>query len=274
MSNIAIVGCGYIGSSVAALWNGQHQITATTRKVENLDKLGKIAQKSQLLRGSDEKEFIPLILNNEIIVVTIGADGPDHYGSAYLGVAEIFRHLALEMDLPRRLIYTSSTSVYGDHSGLWVDEGSSLLAKDELSKILKKAEETYLSLEELGWQVSLFRLAQIYGPGRETSKRVQELEGKSLPGSGEQYTNMIHKSDCASAIDYALKHHLEGIFNLADDDHPTRKELYRMVSNQFDLPQVVWDSSHQEFSAPNKRVSNHKIKQAGFTFQHPHRMII
>ena len=53
-----------------------------------------------------------------------------------------FRHFALEMDLPRHLIYTSSTSVYGDHHGLWVDETSDLRGKNEQAKILIEAEKT------------------------------------------------------------------------------------------------------------------------------------
>jgi nucleoside-diphosphate-sugar epimerase len=271
--NIAIIGCGYIGSEIAKLWKPKYHITATTRSIENLEKLNKLAHKSQILKGNDPKEFIPLIANNEIILITIAADGPNNYGSAYLGVAEIFRQLALEMDLPRHLIYTSSTSVYGDHNGLWVDETSPLLGSDELSKILIKAEQTYLSLEELGWSVSILRLAQIYGPNRELSKKVKEIDGRTLPGSGDHYTNMVHKADCASAIDYAHKHHLEGIFNVADDEHPTRKELYDTICHKFHLPKVHWDPSHASFPTGNKRVSNHKIKAQGFAFLHPHRVL-
>jgi nucleoside-diphosphate-sugar epimerase len=272
--NIAIIGCGYIGSAAASLWHRKgHHITATTRKLENLKKLNKIAQKSQILKGTDEREFIPLILNNETILVTTAADSPDSYKDTYLGIAEIFRHLALEMDLPRHLIYTSSSSVYGDHNGLWVDETTPLLGHDELAKILIKAEETYLSLQELGWQVSILRLAQIYGPGRELSKKVKELEGHTLPGIGDHYTNMIHQTDCASAIDYALRHHLEGVFNLVDDEHPTRKELYDTISHKFHLPKVIWAPTQAGFPTGNKRVSNHKIKAEGFTFHYPHRVL-
>jgi len=272
--NIAIIGCGYIGSALATLWakKGYH-ITATTRNVSNLEKLAKIAQKSQILKNSDETELTTLILNNDVLVVTIAADGPKHYESAYLDTAKMFHQIASAIDQPRHLIYTSSTSVYGDHNGLWVDEESPLLGGDELSKILIQAEKTYLSLGELGWPISIFRLAQIYGPGRDLSHKVKELEGHVLPGSGEHYTNMIHKTDCAAAIDYALRHHLQGVFNLADDEHPTRKELYDTICQKFRLPKVKWDPSHAGFPTGNKRVSNHKIKAEGFAFHHPHRVL-
>ena len=271
--NIAIIGCGYVGMEIAQMWTKKgYHVTATTRSPERLAELSKAAQKSVILRGNDEDEFIPLIANNDAILITIAADAAEHYESAYLHTAQIFRHLALEMDLPRDLIYTSSTSVYGDHHGLWVDETSDLLSKGEQARILIEAEKTYASLEELGWSVCILRLAEIYGPGREISKRIRQLEGHPLPGSGEKYTNMIHRSDCAGAINYALRHRLEGIYNLADDEHPTRKELYDRVAKKYTLPKVKWDPSLASLHSGNKRVSNHKIKAEGFSFRYPHRI--
>lgn len=272
--NIAIVGCGYLGSEIASIWRTRgFSVTATTRTPEKLEALAKVAQKGMILKGTDEMELAPLIAANEIILVTVAADRLENYDSAYRDLAQLFRHLALEMDLPRQLIYTSSTSVYGDHHGRWVDEESDLLAKSEPGKILIETEEIYQSLAELGWQVCILRLAEIYGPERELSKRVRELEGRPLPGDGSQYTNMIHKADAAAAVDYALRHHLEDIYNVTDDDHPTRKELYDKVAHQFHLPPPQWDPSLPTIHAGNKRVSNHRIKSEGFALKHPHRII-
>lgn len=271
--NIAIIGCGYIGSKVAAIWRKKgHHITATTRTPEKLPELSRLAQKGLIFKG-DEEELIPLITNNDAFLVAIAADNREHYHNAYLQMAQLFRHLALEMDLPRILIYTGTTSVYGDYHGRWVDEGSELLAKGEYGKILIEAETTYLSLEELGWSVCVLRLAEIYGPGRELSKRIRQFTGHLLPGSGDHYTNMVHKDDCAAAIDYVLRHQLEGIFNLADDEHPTRKALYDQVAEKFHLPKVKWDPTHIGLQSGNRRVSNHKIKDARFSFKYPHRVL-
>ncbi len=272
--NIVIIGCGYIGMEAAAIWKKKgYQVTSTTRSPERLDELSKVSQKSLILKGNDEEELVPLIANNDVIVITIAADSPEHYESAYLNTSQIFRHLALEMDMPRHLIYTSSTSVYGDHNGQWVDETSPLLAKTDNSKILIDAEKHYLSTCEVGWSPCILRLAEIYGPGRELSERVKQFQGHVLPGSGDHYTNMIHKKDCVAALDYALRHHLEGVYNLADDEHPTRKELYDAISHKFHLPKVKWDPAHTPLHTGNKRVSNHKIKTEGFAFLNPHRVL-
>ncbi|MGB7977905.1 MAG: SDR family oxidoreductase [Chlamydiales bacterium] len=272
--NIAIIGCGYIGSEAALRWKKKgYTVTSTTRNPDRLEALAKVSQKSIVLKGNDEDEWVPLIADNDAIVVTVAADSPDQYESAYLNTSKIIRHLGLEMDLPRHLIYTSSTSVYGDAHGQWVDEHSELLNKSDQGKILIEAEKHYLSLQEVGWRVTILRLAEIYGPGRELSHRVKQMEGHTLPGTGGHYTNMIHSHDCATAMDYALRHQLDGIYNLADDEHPTRKELYDAVSNKFHLPKVHWDPEHPSLHSGNKRVSNHKIKAEGFVLHHPHRVL-
>ncbi len=271
---IAILGCGYIGMEAAALWHKKgHFVTATTRSPERLPELSQVAQKSLIFKGDDEDALISLIAANDTLLVSIAADCPEQYEAAYLQTAKLFRHLALEMEMPRQLIYLGSTSVYGDHKGLWVDEQSELRATSDQAKILIETENTYLSLNELGWTVCVFRLAEIYGPGRELSKRVRQLEGHLMPGSGEQYTNMIHKTDCVGAIDYARRHHLEGVFNLADDDHPTRKALYDAISHKFQLPLVRWDPHLMGLRTGDKRVSNLTIKKEGLVLRHPHRLL-
>lgn len=271
--NIAVIGCGYVGGEAAKIWHnrGGH-VTGTTRSPARLEEIAKVAQKGVLIKGNDEMEFASLIKANETLLITIGADRLESYDSAYRQTAQLFRHLALEMDLPRRLIYTGTSSVYGDHRGQWVDEESDLLTETEQGKILIETERLYQSLAEFGWHVCCLRFTEIYGPGRELSKRLKR-QHHSLPGMGNQYTNMIHKTDCAGAIDYALRHDLEGVYNLTDDDHPTRKELYDQVAAKFHLEKPKWDPNLSSMHSGNKRVSNHKIKSEGFVFRFPHRIL-
>ena len=273
-TNVAIIGCGYVGLEVAKMLSQKKaHVTATTRKPERLSELSKVAQKSIIVKGNDEDEFVPIIANNETIIITIASDSTEHYESAYLRTSSLFRHLALEMDLPRTLIYVSSASVYGDHHGRWVDEASELLAKGEQAKILIESEKNYRSLEEIGWDVCVLRFAEVYGPGREISKKVRSFMDHPLPGTGDQYTNMVHREDCVSAINYALIHHLTGVYNLADDDHSTKKELYDEISKKTGLNSVKWDPNLSSLPLQSKRVSNHKIHGAGFHFIHSGRIL-
>src|SRR5690242_11747739 len=100
--NVAIVGCGYLGSEISSIWRKKGlSVTATTRTPERLDSLAKVAQKGVVIKGNDEAEFASLIQANEVLLITVAADSPEHYESAYHDTAQIFRHLAVEMDLPR-----------------------------------------------------------------------------------------------------------------------------------------------------------------------------
>ena len=267
---IAVIGCGYLGSAAAARYTQEgHAVTATTRRPERLKQLSEVAQKAALYFGKDEEELRLLVEANELILVTIGADSPDHYEAAYLQTARMMRHLATTHKMRRRLIYTSSASVYGDHHGYWVDEASELRSQTDQGKVLIQAESLYLSLQDLGWHVAILRLAEIYGPGRELVDKVRKGVSHS-----DSFTNMIHRDDAAAAIVYLSQQDLQGIFNLADDDHPTRQELAEQVSTQQGLsvptpPEGVMQRTH----SGNKRVSNHKIKSVGFTFQYPHRIV-
>jgi nucleoside-diphosphate-sugar epimerase len=272
--NVAILGAGYLGKEVASLWSKKsHHVTVTTRDPDRLEGLSHVAQKCVILKDSDVEILAPLILENELLLVTIAASNPDNYESAYLKTAQAIRQIAFESQTIRRIIYISSTSVYGDHQGLWVDETSELKAKSDQAKILIETERVYESLREIGWHVSILRLAEIYGPERELSKRLRSLEGQLLQGTGLNYSNMIHKDDAVAAIDYTLRHQLLGTYNLADDDHPTRQELYKEVALKFKLPAPRWNPKHVGFHQGNKRISNHKIKAEGFTFRHLHRVI-
>lgn len=274
MKHIAVIGCGYVGTELARLLSKKgHVVTCSTRSKKKFADLREVAQKTAICKGSDEKEISLLMKDQDVIIVTVGADSIDDYKNTYLRTAQSIRHAALARKTPKTLIYTSSTSVYGEHHGFWVDENSPTLAEAEHMKILLETEQTYLSLAELGWKVCIFRLAEIYGPDRTLASKVEDLQGHTLPEKGNTFTNMVHRDDIVKAIDYALNHHLEGIYNLADDDHPLRKELFDKLTKHFKLKPIDWDHHQLKLSRGNKRVSNHKIKAAGFVFNHPHRIL-
>ena len=83
---------------------------------------------------------------------------------------------------------------------------------------------------------------------------------------------MIHCEDAVAAVDYAVRHHLQGIYNLSDDEHPTLGHLYDELARHFRLPPVSWDSSRKGAQL-NKRISNHKVKAEGFVLHHSHRVL-
>jgi nucleoside-diphosphate-sugar epimerase len=269
---IAIIGCGYVGRSLADYWKKfGYYITGTTRSKGKLNDILRHCQRAEILYSSDLDKLSQLVNENDIIVLTIGADNPEDYESVYLQTANNLSVCA-KLFPKKKLFYTSSTYVYGDHNGKWVDETSLLLNTTDPGKILIETEKKLLSLDKYGWEVLIFRLSEIYGPDREISKRVKKYQNTILSGSGKNYTNMIHLDDIIKCHDYALNHKLEGIYNLTDDDHILRFELYTQVTNKFNFQSIKWDPSVKT-QRNNKRVSNHKIKADGYDFIYPNRII-
>ena len=163
--------------------------------------------------------------------------------------------------------------MYGDSEGKWVKEDSPLAATTPNATTLIQTEKEYLLLQERGWQVLLFRLGEIYGPGRTLEQKIARLQGRTLSGNGSSFTNMIHLEDIVGAIDYSVEHELTGIFNLCDDEqHLTREEFYQQLAAHYNCPHVVFDNSSRGVRSGSKRVSNQKIKQTGYVRRRPTRL--
>ncbi|MEL7431071.1 MAG: NAD-dependent epimerase/dehydratase family protein [Chlamydiota bacterium] len=270
-NKVAIIGCGYVGEALArSLSSKGFLVTCTVKTVRNIDHLNPFCQKVYYTTGEEASNIRAIIQENDVIIVTLAAKNREDYRNTYLKTAETFRSLG-KVPAGKHLIYTSSTSVYGHHSGKWVDEDSPLLGETENVKILIETENAYLSLTNMGWKVTIFRLAEIYGPKRTLRSKIESLEGRVLGGDGANYSNMIHQSDITGALEYALSHPLEGIYNLADDDHFLRKDLYRILAEKYHTKHVLFDPNIQKIRGDNKRISNRKIKSAGYAFTHPHR---
>lgn len=264
---IAILGCGYVGSELAfQLKNAGHTITVTTRSHEKLKSLKNFSDEACLLRGSDCDSLKRILKTQDAVVITLAADSAGTYDDTYQGTAQALSQI-IDCCLPlKHIIYTSSTSVYGDHFGNTVTEETDPLAKQETSQILLTAEKILLNLALHDRQVCILRLGEIYGPGREIAHRLRRLDGASLPGDGSSITNLSFLEDIVKAIVFALEKNLDGIFNVCGDLHIPRKDFYEQICLQEKISTVSWDASKQSIHSGNKLVSNQKIKSAGFMF--------
>lgn len=267
----AIIGCGYVGSTLADLWSSKgYLVTCTTTKKQNI-KQG--PQNWVIAKGTDLNTITWLVEENDLILITVTPPSLEDYRKTYLGTAETIKQAAKNVKKPKRLIFTSATSVYGDHKGQWVDEESLLLAEVIEIKYLIEAEKTFLSLKEWGWHIDILRLCEIYGPKRSLRKKIEDLQGKVLPGKGNNFANMVHLEDVTAAIDYIQSHNLEGIYNLCDDEHPTQLEFFNKLAELYQQDKPTWDPHLDLYIRMNKRISNHKIKAAGYELIHPTRDI-
>ncbi len=265
---IGILGCGYVGQSIALKWKREgHLVTVTTRDPQKIQQLQSIANQVHLLEPNNLPSFIT---QQQVLLVSVAPDHCSSYLSTYLQTAEQIATCIPTCLALRHLIYTSSTSVYGDQGGAWVDENTPITYQNENSKILHETEQTLLKCSSEKLDVCILRLGEIYGPGREFFQRLKRMQFQSFAGTGQSYTNIIHLIDIVESLNFVLKHRLKGIYNLCNDLHLPRQQFYDQICHNIGLPPTLWDATRLSLHAGNRRVANHKIKSAGFKFTYPY----
>jgi nucleoside-diphosphate-sugar epimerase len=266
----AILGCGYVGRAVATLWQQQGLIvTATTTQPEHLKDLVNVADRVLVMRGNDGAAVAELLAGQQVLLICVGAGRQANYEETYLNTAKtVVNALAQAPDL-QQIIFTSTYSIYGNYSGAWVRENDPAQPTTDNGKIMLDTEQVLLSAVTEQRRVCIFRLGGIYGPGRELAKIYGRTAGTTRQGTGQEASNWIHLEDIVGAIDWAQCHELSGLYNLVQDEIPTVRDLLDRVCQAHHLVPVQWDATQPSARPYNVRVSNQKLKAAGYTFRHP-----
>ncbi len=268
--NIAIIGCGYVGYAVAKYWKQDSDlvITATTTTPAKVTTLQEVAN-IEIVKSSDIEALKSVLQNQDVVLLSVGPKSRDAYEETYLKTAENIVSVLQQNPTVKQLIYTASYSVYGDRNGSEVDEETPTAPSNPNGEILDKTEQILLSASSEKLRVCILRLGGIYGEGRTLLKIFSRAFGETRPGSGEDTTNWIHLDDIVGAIEFARQQQLNGIYNLVDDAHHSSKELIENLCNKYNKPNVIWDASQTKTRSYNSRVSNDKIKKAGYNLIHP-----
>jgi nucleoside-diphosphate-sugar epimerase len=268
---VAIIGCGYVGSEVARLWKvAGDEVTVTTTTPEKKKQLQAIASEVVILKGNDLPSLQKVVAEQDIILLSVGAKQrtPEGYRQAYLETAENLM-TAISTSKVKQLIYTSSYGIINNTSGDLVDEKVAVNPVSETSKIMYQTEQVLQKTPTNNLKTCIFRLSGIYGQGRELIKIFQKRAGTTQPGTGENYTNWVHLDDIVRAIAFAREKQLQGVYNLNSDQVLTSKEFFDNLFQAHNLPSITWDSSQPSTRSFNLKLSNQKLKNAGFKFQHP-----
>jgi nucleoside-diphosphate-sugar epimerase len=268
--NVTIIGCGYVGTKVAQLWRQQGlTVTVTTTTPERVAVLETLADRVVVVEGNDADGLKALLQNQQVVLLSIGAKNRLVYEETYLTTAKTLADVLQQSTTVQQLIYTSSYAVYGDYQGQWVTEDSAILPANANGEVLAAAEQALLETDLGGLKVCVLRLGGIYGPNRELVKIFGGIAGTTRPGDGTDASNWVHLDDIAGVIEFARAHQLAGIYNLVQTEPITTGELFRQIFTKHNLPQVSWDASQVSNRPYNARVSNQKIRDAGYQFQHP-----
>ncbi len=175
--------------------------------------------------------------------------------------------------------YLSSTAVYGDRDGAWVDENSERRPSSKRGSRRLKAEEQWLSLHrEHGLPVHIFRLAGIYGPGRSALDSVRAGVARRIKKEGHAFSR-THVEDIVQVLRASMNKPNPGqAYNIADDRAAPSYEVIELACNLLGLtppPLIPYEEADlapitRSFYADNKRIKNDRIKQElGVVLKYP-----
>jgi nucleoside-diphosphate-sugar epimerase len=159
---------------------------------------------------------------------------------------------------PKRVLLVSSTAVYAQNNGQWLDENSPAEAESFNGRVLREAEQLCLSRPGN----TVLRLSGITGPGRHM------LVNKALLGEGIQHTwtNRIHIDDAASAISHLMDQaSLDTVYNVSDDLPALQIDVANWIRARHRLPALPVPPS----DATGKKISNARLKASGWLPVYP-----
>jgi nucleoside-diphosphate-sugar epimerase len=167
-----------------------------------------------------------------------------------------------------KILFTSSTSVYAQTTGEWVTEESPAAPAHERGKILRDAEEMVVARSGI-----VARVGGIYGPGRSALLR-KVLNGEAVVDpEHDRFANQVHRDDGAAALFLLLNRGSSTgeIYNVVDDQPVLQSECYRWLAGKLDRPAPPVGKSKltRKRGQSNKRVSNAKLRVAGWSPRYP-----
>jgi len=265
MAKILIVGCGDIGAALGVRLKEQgHDVTGLRRHPpENNSAINYI--KADV---SQREELSELEFDYDQLLYILSPSSVDlgSYQAVFsLGVKNLLDCLKVK-NSNLAITFVSSTRVYGQTSGEWLDESSVTEPTDGREKILLAAEKMILDFND---ESTVVRFSGIYGRSNHFLNQLKK--GIEIQETPSYYTNRIHRDDCIGVLDFIMNKKLtrrlsHNVF-LASDSEPTNKwELALYLSDLFGYEKPTPLVLRKEADA-NKRISNTRLKQAGYVFK-------
>lgn len=250
-----LLGCGYTGAYLARALVQRGQAFVITRR----DRAAAEALAQQLGgRGAGVDLGDPSTLEGVIpdgaIVVCFAPPGPEP--------AREISNLVAASRRAAKLVYVSSTGVYGPAGGAWVDERWPLAPQTATNRARVAAES---ALAAAAIPVAILRAAGIHGPGRKMADRIREGTHRII-GDGSSHVSRIHVVDLVAAILAAGERDVTGVFNIADDDPAPLGEVADAFADKLGVPRsprVSPDSVSPEIAGmltADRRIANHRMK--------------
>jgi nucleoside-diphosphate-sugar epimerase len=229
-----IIGCGYLGRRVARRWIAQGDaVFALTRSTDRACEFRDAGIQPIVGDVTDSASFaeFPAV---DTLLYAVGLDRDSGKSQREVSVGGLENVLGCVAGKVQRFLYISSTSVYGQKDGEWVDESSECRPDAENGKVCLEAERL---LRNRVPEANILRLAGIYGPGRLVARIAELRAGLVLEGNPEAWLNLIHVDDAVAATLACEQRGTPGSTYLVCDDRPSRRlEYYSLLAALIGAP--------------------------------------
>lgn len=264
MARVFIAGAGYVGAVAARL----------LREAGHPADIGR--RKASVEAGSHAMDVLrpatypAALAEAECVVYCVSADAftEESYRDAYVtGLANVIA--AAAKGRARRLVFVSSTGVFGQDDGSVVDESSPAMPKGFSGRALLEGEAL---LAGAPFEATAIRFSGIYGPGRDRLIRMVRSGSPVSAKSRAAVTNRIHRDDCARAIVHLVGRPSVQPLYLGSDEAPTPMgEILDWIAARLGLPSppLGEDNAQVLQRGGNKRISSARLRGEGFRFLYP-----
>lgn len=265
MARVLIAGFGDVGKRLARLLKAEGSDFIALSRSQPEDEFQSNWQAADLLDSSTLD-----VLTKEFDVVVYLPTPGERTEQAYRNVFLTgLKNLHRQIDGSCHWLQVTSTAVYGQNQGEWVDECSATEPRSFSGQVLREA-ELWLQENALN-RASSIRLAGIYGPGRGRLLR-SVLAGKSVREEPSYYTNRMHSEDCARLLHHLIKQkrggeELHPSYIGVDDEPVSEFEVQQWIAEQMKCEPLPVENAPEK--GQNKRCRNQLIKASGFKCKYP-----
>jgi nucleoside-diphosphate-sugar epimerase len=266
-----IAGCGYVGTALGVeLAAAGHEVFALRRRPQGLP--APLRPLAADLADPETLAGLPAGIEGVIYTAAAGGRSEAAYRAAYLdGLRNLIERLAAADPPPRRLLYASSTSVYGQQDGRWVDEDSATEPGDFSGRLVLAGER---ALAEGPIPATAVRFGGIYGPGRTRLTESVRSGSARVAAGPPRWTNRIHRDDAAGALGHLLLHPDPAPVYVAVDCEPaTQRDVYDWLAKRLGtaapLDAPLDGTASPRRASSNKRCRNARLLASGYAFRYP-----
>jgi nucleoside-diphosphate-sugar epimerase len=269
MAKILIIGCGVTGTQLANILSAKgHQVTGLKRNPPKTD-AGEVSYFTADITSSESFKDLATDFDTVYFIVSPDGRNEESYRDIYeSGLTNLLKHFALAGSNPY-WIFVSSTSVYGQSQGEWVDENSIAKPENSTSQLIRQAEQKLMDLDVNNIVV---RFSGIYGPGREYLLRMA-MQAPVIQKNPPYFTNRIHQLDCVGVLVFLLECRLAGValeqcYLASDDDPAPLWDVMTWLTEHMNCAPPMVKSVDNE-NVMNKRCNNQRLKSLGYKLHYP-----